>query len=83
MPGLARGSRTPLVDHGQVVGAVLRTRARVSPLFVSPGHHCDLEGAVALVLENSGKYRLPTPARMAHEYVNEVRRAAGHASSGS
>ncbi|HWE40768.1 MAG TPA: deoxyribonuclease V [Isosphaeraceae bacterium] len=82
MPGLARGDRSPLVDRGEVVGAVLRTRARVSPLFVSAGHRCDLEGSVALVLETSVKYRLPTPARMAHEFVNEIRRAAGQSRSG-
>lgn len=83
MPGLPRGSRTPLVDKGEVVGAVLRTRSRVSPLFVSPGHLCDIEGAVALVLATSAKYRLPTPARMAHEFVNDVRRAAARGESSS
>ena len=38
---------------------------------------CDLDGAVALVLATTGKYRLPTPARLAHEYVNDIRRAVG------
>jgi deoxyribonuclease V len=74
-PGQNRGDRSPLVYKGEVIGAVLRTRARVAPLFVSPGHRCDLESAVALVLATTRKYRLPIPARMAHEYVNEVRRA--------
>lgn len=73
-PGLKRGSQSPLVDRGEVVGAVLRTRDRVKPLFVSPGHLCDLEGAVEIVLEQSGKYRLPTPTRLAHLVVNELRR---------
>ena len=45
-PGPDRGDRSPLVDKGEVIGAVLRTRAEVAPLFVSPGHRCDLEGAV-------------------------------------
>jgi deoxyribonuclease V len=75
-PGPDRGDRSPLVDKGEVIGAVLRTRARVAPLFVSPGHRCDLEGAVGLVLATTCRYRLPIPARMAHDYVNEVRRAA-------
>jgi deoxyribonuclease V len=74
-PGPDRGDRSPLVDKGEVVGAVLRTRPKVAPLFVSPGHRCDLESAVGLVLATTRKYRLPIPARMAHEYVNEVRRA--------
>ena len=74
-PGPDRGDRGPLVDGGEVVGAVLRTRPKVAPLFVSPGHRCDLESAVGLVLATTRKYRLPVPARLAHEYVNEVRRA--------
>jgi deoxyribonuclease V len=74
-PGPSRGDRSPLVDKDEVIGAVLRTRARVAPLFVSPGHRCDLESAVALVLATTRKYRLPIPSRLAHDYVNEVRRA--------
>jgi len=76
-PGPDRGDRSPLVDKGEVVGTVLRTRDRVVPLFVSPGHRCDQEGAVDLVLATTTKLRLPIPARLAHEYVNEVRKAAG------
>ena len=75
-PGPERGERSPLVHRGEVVGAVVRTRSRVSPLYVSPGHRCDLESAVAVTLATAVKYRLPAPARLAHEYVNEIRRAA-------
>ena len=45
-PGPARGDRSPLVDRGEVVGMVVRSRARVKPLYVSPGHLCDLEAVV-------------------------------------
>jgi deoxyribonuclease V len=75
-PGPDRGDRSPLVDRGDVVGAVVRTRPRVKPLFVSPGHRCDLEGAVGLVLATLDKVRLPVPGRLAHAYVNDIRRAA-------
>lgn len=75
-PGPDRGDRSPLIDQGEVVGAVVRSRARVSPLYVSPGHLCDLESAVAVVLASTVKYRLPVPGRMAHDYVNAIRRAA-------
>jgi deoxyribonuclease V len=75
-PGPQRGDRAPLIDRGEVVGAVLRTRDRVAPLYVSPGHRCDLESAVRVVLELVGKYRLPEPARLAHRLVNEARREA-------
>jgi deoxyribonuclease V len=73
-PGPKRGDRTGLFDKGEKIGEVVRTKDRVAPLFVSPGHRCDFESAVALVLATSGKHRLPGPARMAHEFVNEVRR---------
>ncbi len=76
-PGPLRGDRSPLVDREETIGAVVRTRPGVKPLFVSPGHLCDLEGAVGLVLATLGKTRLPIPARMAHEFVNRVRKAAG------
>ncbi|WP_435017148.1 deoxyribonuclease V [Tundrisphaera sp. TA3] len=75
-PGEERGDRSPLVHRGEVIGTVLRTRRRVSPVFVSPGHRCDLEGAERLVLESTTRYRLPIPIRMAHDYVNQVRRSA-------
>jgi deoxyribonuclease V len=75
-PGPNRGDRSPLVDRDEVIGAVVRTRARVAPLFVSPGHRCDLESAVNLVLATTTKYRLPIPSRLAHDYVNQVRRSA-------
>lgn len=75
--GPRRGDRSPLHDRGDVVGSVVRTRDRIQPLFVSPGHRCDLDGAVAVVLALSGKYRLPEPSRLAHLAVNEVRREAG------
>ena len=81
-PAERRGSRSPLMEKGEVIGAVLRTKDRVNPLFVSTGHRCGLEPAVDLVLSLTGRYRLPEPARMAHEYVNEVRRAALGRASG-
>lgn len=75
-PGPNRGDRSPLMDKGEVIGTVLRTKDRVNPLFVSIGHLCDLESCVDLVLSLSGKYRFPEPTRMAHDYVNQVRREA-------
>jgi deoxyribonuclease V len=64
-PGPARGSRVPLIDRGQTIGAVVRTRDRVAPLFVSPGHRIGLERAVTLVLATLTRYRLPEPTRLA------------------
>jgi deoxyribonuclease V len=76
-PGLNRGDWSPLMDAEETIGAVLRSRSRVKPLFVSPGHFCDLASAIRVVLENVDKYRLPIAARLAHQEVNALRRAAG------
>ena len=69
-----RGQWSPMTDGDETIGAVLRTRDRVKPLFVSPGHLCDLEGAIAAVLAATRGYRLPVTTRLAHDYVNEMRR---------
>jgi deoxyribonuclease V len=74
-PGPDRGDRSPLIDRGETIGSVVRSKPRTNPLFVSPGHLCDLESAVRVVLDTSGRYRIPTPTRLAHAYVNEVRKA--------
>ncbi|HZW30318.1 MAG TPA: deoxyribonuclease V [Isosphaeraceae bacterium] len=76
-PGSERGDWTPLTDGDETIGAVLRSRSRVQPLFVSPGHLCDLDGAIAAVLASTSKFRLPETTRLAHNYVNELRRGAG------
>ena len=65
-PGADRGSLSPLIHRGEVVGAVLRTRESVSPVYVSAGHRIDLEGAVHWVLATAVRYRLPEPTRLAH-----------------
>jgi deoxyribonuclease V len=76
-PGRAAGSSTPLLDKGEVIGRVVRTKNGVKPLFISVGHRIDLDSAVRLVLQTCRGYRLPEPTRQAHLFVNEVRREAG------
>jgi deoxyribonuclease V len=73
-PGLRAGSRTRLIDRGEVVGSVVRTRNDTKPVFVSVGHNIDLASAVRLVLRSCRGYRLPEPTRQAHLHVNELRR---------
>ena len=65
-PGPERGDRTPLSDGGEQIGAVVRTRRRTNPVFVSIGHKVDLGTATRLVLECALKYRLPETTRYAH-----------------
>ncbi|HEX8475282.1 MAG TPA: deoxyribonuclease V [Pyrinomonadaceae bacterium] len=69
-----RGAWTPLVDKGETVGAALRTKTRTQPIYVSPGHLIDLDGAVDLTLRCDGGYRQPEPTRRAHLLVNALRR---------
>src|SRR5947209_3428397 len=73
-PGEERGSWTPLIDKGETVGAALRTKTRVQPINVSPGHLIDLAGAIELTLRCDGGYRQPEPTRRAHLLVNALRR---------
>src|ERR687895_124531 len=56
-PGEERGAWTPLVDKGETVGAAVRTKTRVQPVFVSPGHLIDLDASIDLVLRTDGGYR--------------------------
>lgn len=65
-PAPERGAWSPLYDRGEIIGAALRTRANVSPVFVSQGHRCDLVSAIALTLACTMRYRLPETTRAAH-----------------
>jgi deoxyribonuclease V len=73
-PPVDRGAWSELIDRGEVVGAALRTKRNVQPIFVSPGHLIDLEGAIDLTLGSDGGYRQPEPTRRAHLLVNALRR---------
>lgn len=64
-PPARRGSWSPLVDGGDLVGRVLRTQDGVRPVFVSVGHRISLENAAAQVLALAPRYRLPETTRTA------------------
>jgi deoxyribonuclease V len=64
--GPNRGDWVPIVYRREVVGAVLRTRPGVNPVYVSTGHQIDLPSAIHWVLACTGRYRLPEPQRQAH-----------------
>jgi deoxyribonuclease V len=72
-PGERRGQHSPLVYNENRIGAVLRTKDRVKPVFVSQGHRVSLESAVKIVLQNTPRYRIPEPIRRAHILVNKMR----------
>lgn len=79
-PALEAGCQSPLVDRGEVIGRVLRTKTKVAPVYVSPGHLIDLDSAVDLVMRSVSKYRQPEPTRQAHLLVNRMRREEGEIS---
>jgi deoxyribonuclease V len=69
------GSLSPLIDKGEVIGNVVRTKNKVKPVYVSVGHRIDLPSAVRVALQTTRGYRIPEPTRQAHLYVNRLRAA--------
>jgi deoxyribonuclease V len=65
----SRGAWVPLTDHGERVGAVLRTRAGVKPMYVSIGHRVSLPTAIRYVMACTTRYRLPETTRWAHRFA--------------
>ena len=64
-PELERGSVSDLIEGSEIIGAVLRTRTNVKPVFVSIGHRVDLRDAVRFVLNTCRGFRLPEVIRRA------------------
>lgn len=69
-PPAEKGGWTPLEDGGEVIGAVLRTRSGVKPLYVSTGHRVSLATSVRLTLACTTRYRLPETTRQAHRLAS-------------
>ncbi len=73
-PDVERGNWSLMRHYGDVIGAALRTKNRVNPVYVSPGHLIDLPAAIELTLATNGGYRIPEPTRRVHNLVNALRR---------
>lgn len=71
-PKEQRGSYTWLYDGEERIGAAVRTRTRVQPVFVSVGHRIALERAIDIILRCGGGYRLPEPTRWAHHIASTI-----------
>lgn len=65
-PQNKKGAHEYLYDGDEIIGAALRTRADVKPVFVSTGHKVSLKKAISIVLKCCVKYRLAEPIRAAH-----------------
>ena len=75
-PGAGKGDWEPLHYRDMLVGAVLRTRDNVRPLFVSPGYRVNVKTAVGIVLSCLGRYRIPEPIRCADMLSKTIEREA-------
>jgi deoxyribonuclease V len=75
--GNGRGDSAPLFYLGREVGAALRTRTGVKPVYISPGHRIDLKSALPWVLGACRGYRIPEPLRRAHSKANHLRSIKG------
>jgi deoxyribonuclease V len=71
------GSWTPLIDEkagGERIGAVVRTRDGVKPIYVSQGHRISLETSIRVTLAVTDGYRIPRPTRDADHFAGEIKR---------
>jgi deoxyribonuclease V len=75
-PGFIRGSFEWIRREGEKVGVVLRTREKVKPVFVSPGHRIDQSTSLRLVLECCKGFRFPEPLRKAHQLAQRMEHGA-------
>ncbi|MGJ5675790.1 MAG: deoxyribonuclease V [Nostochopsis sp.] len=66
-----RGSWQPLIHKDEIIGAVLRTRVGVKPVYVSSGHRISLPTAIDYVLRCTPKYRLPETTRIADRLASD------------
>jgi deoxyribonuclease V len=73
-PGNKKGCYSQLLDKEKVIGAVLRTRDNVKPIFVSPGNHINLSKAINITLLCTTNYRIPEPTRQADLFVNKIKK---------
>lgn len=65
-----KGAWVPLLDKGEIIGAVLRTRDRINPLYISVGHRISLQSAIHYVLACTTRYKLPETTRAAHNLAS-------------
>jgi deoxyribonuclease V len=73
-PAGQAGAASPLMDRGEQIGLVLRTRDNTRPLFISIGHKVDLPSAAALAMACCTRFRIPEPTRQADIEVAKLKR---------
>ena len=66
-PGIKKGSFVYIKAKDKVIGAILRSKDKTKPIYVSPGNKVDLKTSIKVVLKCLTKYRIPDPLRLAHQ----------------
>jgi deoxyribonuclease V len=65
-----KGALVYLKHNNEIIGAVVRTRTNIKPLFISIGHKVDLDTSLDIVWGCITKYRLPETTRWAHKLAS-------------
>jgi len=73
-PGYLKGSYNIMRYKHREVGAVVRTKNNINPVFVSPGNLINIQDSISVILKYSRGYRLPEPTRLAHILSNKYRK---------
>lgn len=61
-------------DKEEKVGFALRSRTKVNPVYISPGHKLSFGDAYSIIMKALTKYKLPKTTRLAHQYANRLRK---------
>jgi len=69
-----KGSQQPITINFREVGIAYRSKENVKPIFISPGHKCNLTQARDTIVQNLRGYRMPEPMRLAHLFANKYKR---------
>lgn len=69
-----KGNSQPITLNGRQVGLAYRSKEKVKPIFISPGHKCDISLASEITIKNMRGYRQPEPLRLAHLFANKFKR---------
>lgn len=80
IPENVKGSFSYILGpRGKKLGAVIRTRRNVKPIFVSPGYKISLDLTIGIILACLGNFRLPEPMRLVHQFAERHKNAAWRA----
>ena len=74
LPANSKGAFEYVRDKNkEIIGACLRTRTDVKPVFVSIGNKISLSKAIDIILQCVTRYRIPEPLRYAHRLAEKVK----------